>query len=506
MGRHAVVNHELGQHDKISNGIAASTIAVVNAMTVVRPRWSRKVAADIVGFGDMLIIILTLAVPCMLLTTLVEQFPRRLELVRSALLACLIAYGCFTHWKLYDTRSMSSFPVDAGRIMLSVGIAMLVVIGISVPVGVSSGSILFTWPVIWYSSAAALLISYRLMVRETLASLASASFFDERIAVYGVGKIAERVEEYIRDAGDGVRFVGAFDDRTNKERTGEDALSVSPKGRLADLIQAGRDGRVDRIIVALPQAADRRLAEITRELDQLPVTVHAVTHFSSDLVTGHSTHAVSNLGPVGLINVKERPLSDWAPIVKRAEDVLISATFLVLALPVMCLIAIAIKTTSRGPVLFRQRRHGLNQKVIEVLKFRSMTVQENGTEVRQATKNDQRVTAVGWFLRRSSLDELPQLANVLIGEMSLVGPRPHALIHDEQWGEMLEQYANRHQVKPGITGLAQVRGLRGEATTPKDIQDRIAADLEYIGNWSLWLDLSIIMRTVSTVIKAKNAH
>ncbi|MFT7576746.1 MAG: putative colanic acid biosynthesis UDP-glucose lipid carrier transferase, partial [Alphaproteobacteria bacterium] len=209
---------------------------------------------------------------------------------------------------------------------------------------------------------------------------------------------------------------------------------------------------------------------------------------------------------VGLIDVKERPLADWAPIVKRAEDILISATLLVMTLPVTILIALAIKLTSRGPVLFRQRRRGLNQKVIEVLKFRSMTVQENGDEVRQATRNDQRITFVGRILRRSSLDELPQLVNVLIGEMSLVGPRPHALIHDEKWGEMLEQYANRHQVKPGITGLAQVRGLREEAHTPSDIQNRIAADLEYIGNWSLWLDLSIILRTVNAVIGAKNAH
>lgn len=470
----------------------------------VRPRWSRKVAADIIGMGDMLIIILALAVPCMLLTTLADWFPRRLELVRSGLLACLIAYNCFHHLGLYDTRSMSAFPVKPLHIVLSTGIAMLAVIGISVPVGAPSVTMMFTWPLVWFCSASALLISYRLMTREVIGSLARSNFFDERIAVYGVGEIAERVEDYIRDAGDGMRFVGTFDDRTDKDRI--DETNVRMSGRLGDLIQAGRDGRVDRIIVALPQSADRRLAEITRELDQLPVTVHAVTHFSNDLFGTGSNHRVANLGPVGLINVKERPLADWAPIVKRAEDVLISATCLMLALPLIILIAIAVKTTSRGPVLFRQRRHGLNQKVIEVLKFRSMTVQENGTQVRQATRNDQRVTFVGRILRRSSLDELPQLANVLIGDMSLVGPRPHAIIHDEQWGEMLEQYANRHQVKPGITGLAQVRGLRGEAHTPQDIQDRITADLEYIGKWSLWLDLSILCRTVSAVISAKNAH
>lgn len=470
----------------------------------VRPRWSRKVAADMIGFGDMIIIIATLAVPCLLLTSLAEAFPRRLELIRSGLLACLVAYPCFAHWQLYDTRRMSDFPVRPDRIMLATAIAMLAVIGISVPVGVPSMTMMVTWPLVWFCSASALLILYRSTIRDILSSLAHANYFDERIAVYGVGKIAERVEHYIREAGDGRRFVGAFDDRADLNRI--DDQTIPAQGRLGDLIQAGRDGRIDRIIVALPQAADGRLAQITRELEQLPVTVHAVTHFSNDLLTGSSRHQVSNLGPVGLLNVKERPLADWAPIVKRAEDVLISASLLVLTLPILVFIALAIKLTSRGPVLFRQRRRGLNQKVIEVLKFRSMTVQENGTEVRQATRHDQRVTFVGRILRRTSLDELPQLANVLIGEMSLVGPRPHALIHDEKWGEMLEQYANRHQVKPGITGLAQVRGLRGEAHAPTDIQNRIAADLEYIGNWSLWLDLSIIFRTVSAVIGAKNAH
>jgi len=470
----------------------------------VRGRWSRKVAADLVGFGDMIIVLLALAVPCMLLTSLADWFPRWLEMIRSGLLACLITYACFQHWGLYDTSRMTAFPVNADRIIISVVIAMLSVIGITVPVGSHDIDMMFTWPIIWFSAASALLISYRLLMQDVLGSLSRARVFDERVAVYGAGKIAERVETYVREAGNGMRFAGTFDDRTDASRLDDSAPTQN--GGLVDLIEAGREGRVDRIIVALPQAADSRLEQITRELDQLPVTVHAVTHFSSDLLARPGGHKVSSLGPVGLINVKERPLADWAPIVKRAEDVLISATLLILTLPITLIIALMIKATSRGPVLFRQRRRGLNQKVIEVLKFRSMTVQENGGEVRQATKDDQRVTAIGWFLRRSSLDELPQLANVLIGEMSLVGPRPHALVHDEKWGEMLEQYANRHQVKPGITGLAQVRGLRGEARTPKDIQDRINADLEYIGNWSLWLDLSIIARTLGTVIGAKNAY
>ena len=174
-------------------------------------------------------------------------------------------------------------------------------------------------------------------------------------------------------------------------------------------------------------------------------------------------------------------------------------------------VAVAIKLDSPGPVLFRQRRHGLNRRDINVLKFRSMTVMENGGEVRQASVGDARVTRIGAFLRRTSLDELPQLINVLAGEMSLIGPRPHALVHDDHYGEMLERYANRHQVKPGMTGWAQVCGFRGPTETPDKMQARVACDLVYIDRWSLWFDLKILAMTVfvglmGVLIQAKQKH
>ena len=316
----------------------------------------------------MIMIVVALMAMAALLWALEGQAPRKLDLARTGLIACLIAYGCFTHWQLYNTDRMKSFPVRADRIILGTAIAILAVRGISVSANAAPTYLEFISPIIWLGLASALLIIYRLAARELIAKLAHAGFFDERVAVYGIGQIAERVEAYVREAGNGMRFVGAFDDRTDNERREDGDVELS--GSLGDLIETGRGGGVDRIIVALPQAADRRLAEITRELDQLPVTVHAVTHFSSDLVSGRGSHKVSNLGPVGLINVKERPLADWSPIIKRAEDVIISASLLLLLLPVIAIIALSIKLTSRGPVLFRQRRHGLNQRVIEVLKFR----------------------------------------------------------------------------------------------------------------------------------------
>ncbi len=161
----------------------------------------------------------------------------------------------------------------------------------------------------------------------------------------------------------------------------------------------------------------------------------------------------------------------------------------------MALIAIAIKLDSKGPVLFRQRRHGYNYRVVEVLKFRTMTVMEDGAQITQATKNDKRITRVGAFLRRTSLDELPQFWNVIRGDMSIVGPRPHAIAHNNYYDDLIENYANRHRVKPGITGWAQVHGFRGETATPDMMANRVRYDLEYIENWSLWLDLKIVIMT-----------
>jgi exopolysaccharide biosynthesis polyprenyl glycosylphosphotransferase len=241
-------------------------------------------------------------------------------------------------------------------------------------------------------------------------------------------------------------------------------------------------------------------------MEQLPVSVHIVTHIASDLVDDVAQHRLSNIGSVGMIDVKKKPLSDWAPTIKRVEDTLVAGILLFATVPLFPLIALAIKLDSPGPIFYSQRRRGLNHRVMNILKFRTMHVTETDAEVRQAEKGDARVTRIGRVLRRTSLDELPQLFNVLKGEMSMVGPRPHALVHDEKYGEMLEQYASRHQVKPGITGLAQVTGHRGETPTSDSMEARVNQDIHYIKNWSLWLDIKILLQTAWVVIIGKNAY
>jgi putative colanic acid biosynthesis UDP-glucose lipid carrier transferase len=191
--------------------------------------------------------------------------------------------------------------------------------------------------------------------------------------------------------------------------------------------------------------------------------------------------------------------------IKRASDIMLASIILLLLAPLMLVVAIAVKMSSPGPVIFRQRRYGLYGESILVYKFRSMTVMENGDQVVQARKNDQRVTKIGGFLRRTSLDELPQFINVLQGRMSIVGPRPHAVAHNEQYRKLIKGYMLRHKVKPGITGWAQVNGLRGETATLDKMEARIQYDLDYLRNWSLWLDLWIVLRTVKVVLTRENA-
>ncbi|MGO9983718.1 MAG: undecaprenyl-phosphate glucose phosphotransferase [Rhodomicrobium sp.] len=263
-------------------------------------------------------------------------------------------------------------------------------------------------------------------------------------------------------------------------------------GGVHSFIADARDMHASEVIIALPSARGEELEKIVRRVQMLPVDVHVIPDFGGTNITGMHIQQIAGLS---LITTVSKPLSEWSAFSKIIEDYIIGILCLILFAPAMALIAIAIKLDSKGPVLFRQRRHGYNHQVIEVLKFRSMTVMEDGDTIRQATKKDKRVTGVGAFLRRTSLDELPQFWNIVRGEMSVVGPRPHALAHNTYYGDLVEDYANRHRVKPGLTGWAQVHGFRGETSAPGMMEKRVQYDLEYIENWSLWLDLKILIMT-----------
>jgi Undecaprenyl-phosphate glucose phosphotransferase len=320
----------------------------------------------------------------------------------------------------------------------------------------------------------------------------------ERVAVIAGGgslgrKLAERIEAtpYL-----GVKVAGFFDDRSAErlEALGERRLL----GRVDALADYVKSHRVDLIYVALPMASQPRILKLVDELCDTTASVYfAPDIFLFDLIQAR----MDTIGGIPVLAVCETPFYGVNGIVKRVSDIVLGALILILIAPAMAAIALGVKLSSPGPILFKQRRYGLDGQEIIVYKFRSMTVAEDGAVVRQATRNDARVTPFGAFMRRTSLDELPQFINVLQGRMSIVGPRPHAVAHNEMYRKLIKSYMLRHKVKPGITGWAQVNGLRGETDTVEKMKARIEYDLDYLRNWSLRLDLAIIWKTIFVVFR-----
>ena len=301
----------------------------------------------------------------------------------------------------------------------------------------------------------------------------------------------------------GLKLVGFFDDRPPERRAAIPGDVGTCIGNLDDLLAQARDGRVHMIYITLPLRAEQRIKSVLARLADTTASVYVVPDFFVfELLHSRWT----NIGGLPAVSIFETPLYGVGGAIKRVIDVVLASLFLIFAAVPMLAIAAAIKLTSRGPVFFKQKRYGLDGRPIDVWKFRSMKVCENGPAVAQATKSDPRITPLGAFLRRSSLDELPQLFNVLEGNMSLVGPRPHANVHNEQYRKQIQGYMLRHKVKPGITGLAQVSGWRGETDTLDKMQKRVECDHQYIRDWSPWLDMKILVRTIAAVLARQNAY
>jgi putative colanic acid biosynthesis UDP-glucose lipid carrier transferase len=294
-----------------------------------------------------------------------------------------------------------------------------------------------------------------------------------------------------------IRLIGFVDDRV------EPADRYGALGTIEQLPQVVKKYRVDVVYLALPMASQPRILSVLDQLRDTTASVYFVPDmFVTDLIQGR----IDSVSGMPVVGVCDSPFSGVDGLIKRASDIVLALLILVLASPLLALLALLVKLTTPGPVIFRQRRCGLDGEEIVIYKFRSMRVTEDGAAIRQCTKADGRVTRLGAFLRRSSLDELPQFFNVLQGRMSIVGPRPHAVAHNEAYRSLIKGYMQRHKVRPGITGWAQVNGLRGETDTLDKMKARVEHDLDYLRNWSLRLDLFIIAKTVWVVLKGKNAY
>lgn len=356
----------------------------------------------------------------------------------------------------------------------------------------------------WLLISLSCMVMARIGLRSFQAMLAMRGLNTRRFAIVGVNELAFRVAQNIEDMPEmGLTLAGFYDDRSD-DRTPKVHPKVGKKiGQIDQLVENAKKGEVDLIYITFPMRAEDRIRNVLDRLSDSAVSVYIVPDFFVfELLHSRWT----DIGGIPAVSVFENPFYGVDGLVKRCIDFVLASILLAfLAIP-MAVIAFLVKKSSAGPVFFRQKRYGLGGREILVWKFRSMKVCENGDKVKQATKDDDRVTAIGGILRKTSLDELPQLFNVLNGTMSLVGPRPHANAHNEEFRSQIHGYMLRHKVRPGITGLAQVNGYRGETDTLEKMERRIECDHQYIREWSLLMDLKILFRTLYVVFSKQNAY
>lgn len=355
---------------------------------------------------------------------------------------------------------------------------------------------------IWFICSLSLICFWRWVVMQLTKAYYRAGLFQRKVAIYGMAEYGQKLQhEIVCDDSLGLEFTGFYDDRTS------DRFSESESGLILgnsqDLIKDAANGKFDVLFIAIPFVADERVQSLLKILGDSTLDIHLVfEHRLREIMHG----TTANIGPVTTLSVFDSPYGGSVSLIKRAEDIFLSLIFIFLSAIPMIAIYLAIKLTSKGPGIFKQTRYGMNGQPIQVWKFRTMTTEDNGDTIKQATKGDSRITPIGNILRKTSLDELPQFFNVLSGDMSIVGPRPHAVAHNEFYRKQIPYYMIRHKVKPGITGWAQINGWRGETKELYKMEKRVEYDLYYIRNWSLLLDLKVVLLTFFKGFVGKNTY
>lgn len=355
---------------------------------------------------------------------------------------------------------------------------------------------------VWFGTSFIFLLSWRMAMRQVLFKVRKNGMNTRSAIIVGATQVGYNMAlQMMNNDHLGIRFDGIYDDRPEDRLPHEFQQQV--KGSIDEAVDLAKRHKVDYIYIALPTAAESRIKSILEKCSDTTANVYIIPNFFMYTLLNSRWQTV---GSVQALSVYDTPFQGANDVLKRIEDIVVSSIILcILAIPMLC-IGIAVRMTSPGPAIFKQKRYGLDGKEIKVYKFRSMSTQDNGNVVKQATKNDPRITKLGAFLRRTSLDELPQFINVLQGRMSIVGPRPHAVAHNEEYRQLITGYMLRHKIRPGITGWAQVNGLRGETETVNKMVQRVEYDLDYMHRWSVWFDLKIILMTVVGGFSGKNAY
>jgi putative colanic acid biosynthesis UDP-glucose lipid carrier transferase len=500
---------------------SAGTESLPHDRAQLRAPWSNRTASELlcngsvqnkaVRFGSLepahvtlakqsilpLVVVLALAV-CVLAC----GHSLSLQFYALGLVAFLITAQVFSPLDLGDGPSTRRTHKIVSRILLEWGCVVAVLVFLSNSFKLTqlfSRDIVVSWFLV---TPVALMLADSL--RKPIAKwLASDRGVVQRYVIIGANDVGVELARRIEHSHAGEKFWGFLDYRS-ADRAAH-GLNQSVKGNCSarDFADFVRTYAISRVYLALPISTAPRIETLLKELRDTTASIYFVPNiFAFDLVQARCVE----INGMPAFSICDSPMQGMSGFWKRVFDVVLASVALVFTLPVLIAVALAIKQSSPGPILFKQRRYGLNGEEILVYKFRSMTVCEDGPVVTQASEKDSRVTPLGAFLRRTSLDELPQILNVLEGKMSFVGPRPHAVAHNEEYRKLINGYMIRHKVRPGITGWAQVNGLRGATATVDKMHRRVQYDLDYLKNWSLWLDLKILARTLLTVVNDRNAY
>ena len=423
----------------------------------------------------------------------------------AILLAIVIAMPMLHRFDVYREDFLFSKRIPFGNLFAAWTVTFCILLAVAFLVKMSD-SYSRAWALTWFVGGGIGLVLGRLALRHWVQGLSVAGRFANRTVIVGAGDQGRRLASYLKNHGDAnTRLIGFADDRATRIVLPDDALPLL--GSVNDLVDLIRHDHVDQVIVALPWTADERLRAVVGKLEKTPVPIRLAPDIAA---FSFPDRRFTTVGRLPMMQLFERPISGWSFVAKSLEDRLLAFGLLLALSPLLAVIALAIKLDSRGPVFFRQKRYGFNHNLFDCWKFRTMHHHLSDANAEVLTRRgDARVTRVGRFLRKTSLDELPQLVNVLKGNMSLVGPRPHATsakAAGRLYEEAVDAYAARHRVKPGITGWAQVNGWRGETDTLEKIERRVEYDLFYIENWSLGLDLKILLRTAFVVLGDREAY
>lgn len=468
-----------------------------------RLRFTSNISGSVYLLADLLCLAASAPLSLFAYKALVgSEVDMRLHAFALAVIACTFVFirGSRNAYRLTLTNAGN----DYGELVIDAAASNLVASAVVWQFGMI-GHLSRAMPLLFFAVFATALVASRPLVRLVLHGLAGRGAIEQRIAFYGADlqslELINRVIAAVELPH--LRFVGVADDRPRIRAPAGFAFI----GGCADLADLARRGGVDQILIAVPNLPRQRLHEIIEALSEVSVDVSLIP---AEAIVLAPDYRVRLLGTLPVLNLWQRPFRDFNQITKRAEDLVLGGIALLILAPLMLVCALLVRLSSPGPILFVQPRIGFNNELIHVLKFRTMYADQTDINAAVATtRGDARVTPVGRILRRLSMDELPQLLNVLRGEMSLVGPRPHALemkVGDRYYHDAVRGYAGRHRVRPGITGLAQVRGLRGEIRTLERAKQRVAFDSQYIEHWSIWLDIRILFATAGAVFFDKYAY